>query len=55
MEHWIAVGQDIWWFIRWPLVCGAWSWAVYDAREHYDNGYGVAFLAFIVTIIVANN
>jgi hypothetical protein len=61
MEHWetlgawILVGKQIYWFMRWPLLCTIWMIVgdSNDTRTETEHAI-IGFVALLWTIVVAN-
>ena len=54
MNHWLLVGQDLWWFLRWPIMCGLWAMVGIAKSERSDGAFMLVVLAIGFTLIVAN-
>lgn len=56
MEHWLAVGSDIWWVVRWPMFCFLWVSVGIALKSKNSDNFGAALFAtaVLVTLIVAN-
>jgi hypothetical protein len=54
LDAWILVGSQIWWFIKWPLLCFSWYCIgrVGDVPGHTASLLIVG--ALIITVLVSN-
>ena len=61
MEHidsfaaWALIGKQIYWFVRWPLLCTIWMIVgdSNDARTETEHAI-IGFVALLWTLTVAN-
>ena len=54
-DAWLLIAKDIYWFVRWPLLCLLWMWSGTFNSDDNQNMVGMSTaLAFTWTLIVAN-
>jgi len=55
IESWITVGLDIYWFVRWPLMCFLWM-ALGQSDPEKKEGWHIAlFFAAVIWTLIATN